>query len=140
MATTDEEIAAKIAQAEDLRLQITETEQAASAVFHDSANDVHGAQLDAEIAELTAKLHGTEAAMNPDSIKAGASGSINLARQRLSDAVSMDSAQAAALAVTGEGSVGSSAPVVPPSPSARKAPVPVSDPSTASSTSTTTGA
>lgn len=102
MTTSDEEIATKIEKADKLRAQILSAQQKQTSNVYGSANDVHSAQLDAEIVELESTLAAAKDGAKASNIKAGVSDSIDAAKARMTAATQAEKARQAALEVTGE--------------------------------------
>ena len=79
MPTSDEELAAKRAQVEKLRVNVATENAKREQRERELANDVHAAQLDAEIAQLEVQLEQAKASNKVAAVKEGATGPLQAA-------------------------------------------------------------
>lgn len=102
MTTSDEDITTKIEKADKLRAQILEAQNKQTTAVVGQANEVLGAQLDAEIVELESTLAAAKDGAKASNVKAGVTDSIDAAKARMNAATKAEKARQAALEVTGE--------------------------------------
>lgn len=89
MPTSDEDLQGKRAEAQKLREQVAAEEAKRLERERNLTNELEGAQLDAEIAQLRANLAAAKEEAKPATVKAGGTGPLEAARE------AMERAQAA---------------------------------------------